>query len=142
MTDPTKQFHVADLVTITDGRLLSPRHMAAVYDVIDFVTGQPHMTHQLPRAMGTVRPELLRQHPWLADVEIPDGLSRMADVKAWAAWAAETYGEMHEVEQMPDGAYVGRDPIAELREMAPDTPVIGVDTETLQTFDPNPLGES
>lgn len=122
----TKTYHVADLFSVYSGCLLTLRGVEAIYDVVDFVTGQPHMTHQLPRAMEqTVGPELLRQHPWLADIETPD-VSTEAEVTTWSAWAADAYGEMHDVQALPEGAYVGREPFAELREMAPDLPIISV----------------
>jgi hypothetical protein len=59
----TKRYHVGGLLSVTDGRLVSPTHINGVYDVVDFVTGQAHMTHQLGRACDQVKPWLLRQHP-------------------------------------------------------------------------------
>lgn len=127
----TRSFHVGDLLSVTDGRLVSPDHIAGVYRVIDFVTGEEHMTHQLPRASRVVGPWILNQHPWLADVEfdfdIPDSASSdeaRGIVAAWLANAAAKHGERHDVEQMPLGMYVGRDPIAELSEMAPHAEII------------------
>lgn len=138
MTDrPSKEFHVGDLLSVTDGRLVSPNHIGGVYEVVDFVTGEAHMTHQLPRVCETVRPWLLDQHPWLADVvfdfEIPDGAEReeaQQIVFGWLAGVVATHGEMHEVTPMPLGMYVGREPIAELREMAPHAKVITIDPST------------
>lgn len=129
-----KSFHVGDLLSVTDGRLVSPSHIGGVYAVVDFVTGQEHMTHQLGRAAEAVRPWLLEQHPWLADVEfdyeIPPGTSNddaMMIIMAWLARVAAEHGEHHDVEPMPFGMYVGREPIAELRDMAPHAQIIGVD---------------
>ena len=137
----TKRFHLGDLVSVNSGVLVSPNHIGGVYDVVDFVTGQAHMTHQLPRASETVRPWLVQQHPWLTDVvidfTIPDGASRdeaWLIVSTWLEKATAQWGDYHEVESMPFGMYVGREPIAELREMAPHAQIIGVevpaDTET------------
>lgn len=130
----TKTFHLGDLLSVTDGRLVSPNHVGGVYQVVDFVTGQAHMTHQLPRASEAVAPWLLRQHPWLADVvfdfEIPDGSSNdeaRVIVTAWLARATAVHGEFHEVEAMPFGMYVGREPIAEIKEMAPHMKIIEVE---------------
>ncbi|MFC7344575.1 hypothetical protein [Saccharopolyspora griseoalba] len=114
---PQKKFHVADLVSITSGRVVSPRHIQAFYDVVDFVSGQKHWTHQLGRAAEeVVKPELLRQLPWLANIE-PPALKSEKDVNEWAESVAKQYGEMHAVVQMSTGAYVNRDPVAELIEM-------------------------
>jgi len=132
----SKSFHVGDLLSVTDGRLVSPSHIGGVYAVVDFVTGQAHMTHQLGRAAEVVRPWLLEQHPWLADVvfdyEIPPGTSNddaMLIIMAWLAGVAAEHGERHDVEPMPFGMYVGREPIAELREMAPHAQIISLDGE-------------
>lgn len=116
----TRSFHLGDLLSITDGHLVSPEHIAGVYKIVDFVTDQPHMTHQLPRAADEIRPWLLRQHPWLAQIQVPDGLDSETKVLTWLVKATDRWGAMHEVEQLPFGGYVGREPLAELEEMIPE----------------------
>jgi len=123
----SRTFHLGDLLSITHDYLVSPRHIDGVYDIINFVTGESHMTHQLPRACGVVKPWLLKQHPWLADVTIPDNLRSEDDVLSYLVKATAQWGANHEVEAMPLGMYVGREPIAELQEMAPNTPIIQVE---------------
>lgn len=130
----SKSFHLGDLVSVYTGTLVSPDHIGGVYNVCDFVGGQAHMTHQLPRASQAIRPWLLAQHPWLSDVEvnldIPDGADRdeaWLIVSTWLGQATARWGEHHEVEAMPFGMYVGREPIAELQEMAPHARVITLD---------------
>jgi hypothetical protein len=130
-----RTFHLGDLLSITDGKLVSPRHMDGVYDIVDFVTGEQHFTHQLIRASGVVKTWLLNQHPWLADVDvdfdIPKGATSdeaKAIVDAWLTEAVDKHGERHPVEPMPFGMYVGREPIAELRELAPHAQIIAVNT--------------
>lgn len=129
MNTDTRSFHIGDLITVVEGHLVSPDHMTGIYNVVDFVTGQEHMTHQLPRAAREVTPWLLEQHPWLADITVPDGLGGEAGVREWLAPVIEQYGERHEVRPLPDGAYVGREPIAELQEMAPHAQVITVQVD-------------
>jgi hypothetical protein len=121
------RFHLGDLLSITSGVLVSPSHIGGVYQVIDGITGQAHLTHQLPRASEEIRPYLLEQLPFLADVDVPRGFSSEAEVITWLAEATAQYGEYHEVTPMPFGAYVGREPIAELQEMAPGMEIIQVD---------------
>jgi hypothetical protein len=131
----SKAFHIGDLITVVTGRLVSPEHIVGVYNVVDFVTGQSHLTHQLPRACDEVKPELLRQHPWLAEITVPefdipaDATNAEAGqiVCSWLDGPIAEYGEMHEVEPMPFGTYVGREPIAELQEMAPHAQIITVE---------------
>ena len=126
----TRTFHLGDLITVVTGHLVSPNHIGAVYDVCDFVTGEAHMTHQLPRASKAITPWLLEQHPWLADIKVPNFAG--ADERAVFAWLDEQvarYGEQHEVRAMPLGMYVGREPISELREMAPNAQIVTVDLD-------------
>jgi hypothetical protein len=116
MIDRPAPFHLGDLLSVTDGRLLSPDHMDGVYRLVDHVTGQKHMTHQLPRAAEVVKPWLIEQHPWLDGLG-PAAGSDAGDLIAWLTWAVTEYGEFHDVEPMPFGMYVGREPIAEAEEM-------------------------
>lgn len=127
MTETVRDFHLGDLLTVTTGHLLSPRGVDGLYDIIDFVTGVPHYTHQLPRGADAVRPWLLEQHPWLADVVVPESaLESEATVLTWLATATAEHGEKHPARAMPEGAYVGRNPFTELAEMAPDAEIVVV----------------
>jgi hypothetical protein len=123
----TETFHLGDLLSITSGILVSPDRIGGVYRIVDFVTGQQHLTHQLPRASQVVKPWLIQQHPWLDEITVPSSLSSEAEVFGWLATATGRWGEHHEVTRMPFGMYVGRDPIAELREMAPHAQIIQVE---------------
>jgi hypothetical protein len=133
----TKTFHIGDLITVVTGRLVSPNHIGGVYEVCDHVTGEAHMTHQLPRASKTVTPWLIDQHPWLADITVPDfdipeDAPREAAeriVAEWLSGPAAHYGEHHEVKAMPFGMYVGQEPITELQEMAPHAQIITVEVD-------------
>lgn len=46
-----KLFDLADVLSITTGRLVSPRHMAGVYEIIDFFFGP-----NPPAAAGLLSP--------------------------------------------------------------------------------------
>ena len=122
-----RSFHLGDLVSVVTGRLVSPNRIGGVYDVCDFVTGEVHMTHQLPRAAKTITPWLLDQHPWLAGIDVPEWVCDEVTVRRWLADAAAQHGEFHDVTPMPFGMYVGREPITELREMAPNAQIIAVE---------------
>jgi hypothetical protein len=71
MTD-TRDFPLADILSITTGRLLSHRHMDGVYEILNHLTGDNLMTHQLPRAAETCRPALIAQHPFLVDLTVAE----------------------------------------------------------------------
>ncbi len=64
-----KKFHLGDVLSITTQRLVSPRHMVGVYDILNFMTGDNLFTHQLPRAANECKPYLLEQFPKLAEVD-------------------------------------------------------------------------
>lgn len=123
----TQSFHLGQLLTITDGKMVSPNHVAGIYDLVDFVTGEKHSTHQLPRAADVVKPWLLEQHPWLAEITVPSGLNSMEKVLGWLVGATEKWGANHDVEAMPLGMYVGREPLAEFKEMAPNAITVPVE---------------
>lgn len=115
----TQRFHLGDILTITTGRLVSPRGMDAVYDVLNWMTGDDLFTHQLPRAMDECQPHLLAQHPDLAGIKAPDFDAIRPDrAEAWiAAWLARRvaqFGEHREVAPLPAGEHTRIDPLAEL----------------------------
>lgn len=111
-----RAFHFGDLVSVVSGKLVSPEGISGIYAVVDFVTGAPHHTHQLPRASREITPWLIEQHPWLAEVKVPHWVHDNESLFRWLPTAVEQYGELHELEPMPEGRYVPRDPIVELAE--------------------------
>lgn len=106
----TREFHLGDILSITTERLVSPRHMDGVRDILDFMTGANLFTHQLSRACGEMKPRLLSQHPQLATVD--------ASVvsKAWLAEQCARYGETLMV-QAEHQFHQVKDPIAEAEEL-------------------------
>ena len=70
----TRTFHIGDILTITTGRLVSPRHVDGIYDILNFMTGDNLFTHQLPRGMDECAPSLREQFPDLAAIVVPDDL--------------------------------------------------------------------
>jgi hypothetical protein len=58
-------FHISDVLSITTGRLVSSRHMEGIYDILNFLTGDELLTHQLPRAAKECEPWLKTQFPQL-----------------------------------------------------------------------------
>lgn len=72
MSTDTRDFHLGDVLSVAHGWLVSPNHIGGVYEVLDFMEGWPHMTHQLPSACDRVRPDVLAQWPALADADAAD----------------------------------------------------------------------
>lgn len=96
-----RDFDLGDVLSVTTGRLVSPRHIAGVYDILGHVTGERLMTHQLPRACDQAKPGIIEQHPDLADVDVPSGLDSEEKVMEWLAVAKQTYGETRPIAAVP-----------------------------------------
>lgn len=107
-----KSFHISDLLSAYSGYLVSTRHMAGVYEVLNFLTGADLFTHQLPRAMDECRPWLYKQHPLLDGIDC-SGLNPES-LPAWVTRIVAQYGETLEIEPMPRGGFEHRDPVEEL----------------------------
>ncbi|MFF8178464.1 hypothetical protein [Streptomyces chartreusis] len=112
MTD-TRDFALADILTMTTGRLLSSRHMEGVYDIANWMTGDNLMTHQIPRAADACGKALLAQHPQLTDVAPPDDIDA-PDLMAWLSDTERQHGQHLPVAPLPPDAWEHRNPIEEL----------------------------
>ena len=122
-----REFHLGDILSISTGRLISPRGMGGVYDILNYMTGDDLFTHQLPRAAGECKPYLLDQMPWLAEIQLVDDFFG-DEVEDWGVWllcqVAER-GAHHPVWTTPMDDHDVIDPINELRDMVgPDKPII------------------
>ena len=115
MTD-SRTYALADVLTLTTGRLLSPRRIEAVYDLANWMTRDNLMTHQLPRAAEACGPALLTQHPQLDGVESPNDID-IPDLMAWLANAERVHGTELPVTPLPVGVWEYRNPIEELCDM-------------------------
>jgi len=121
----TRLYALADILTMTTGRLLAPRGMDAVYDLANWMTDDNLMTHQLPRAIKVCGPALLEQLPHLRGVEPPATIDA-TDIPSWIADAEREYGETLPVAPLPSGVWEYRDPIEELTEMVGPEKIIPV----------------
>ncbi|MGW6418832.1 DUF7736 domain-containing protein [Streptomyces sp. NPDC055055] len=112
--DQTRSFPLADVLSVTTGQLLSRRHMAGLYDLLGFMTGQDVYTHQLGTAADAAAPALKAQHPFLVDLQ-PPADSDPADLMAWLVNAEREHGESLAV--TPLTAWKQRDPIEDACDM-------------------------
>lgn len=91
-----RDFDLGDILSVTDGALVSTRHMDGVYDLLGFMTGGPITTIGLMWASTPCAKALLEQHPDLVNVRTPEW-DRSGDVKfqveAWLASVKIKYGE-------------------------------------------------
>lgn len=120
-----RDFHIGDILSVATGRLVSPRHIEGVYDILNFMTGDELFTHALPRAAEQCKPHLLQQHPQLEEVDASKVNER--NWKRWLGRQAVKYGSELPVEPLPLKDRTIKDPISELREKFPDKPIIGSD---------------
>lgn len=127
----TRQFHIGAIVSAATGILMpTPGYshpIAAVYEILNFMTGDSLFTHQLPRVGREVQPYLLEQHPFLRDVCNED----IAGDKCTAALKAlvEAHGEFLPVRPMHPEDHEVIDPIAELVHMNPTAQVIVINAD-------------
>jgi hypothetical protein len=131
----TKTFHIGDILSVTTGCLVSPRMVAGVHELLDWMTGEALMTHQLPRASRECEDNLRAQHPDLAAITVPDWTTIRRDqaetiVFGWVAEQVDRFGETREVTPLPPEDHTPIDPITELKMMRPDAQIIGIVTGT------------
>jgi hypothetical protein len=133
-----RDFHLGDILTVTTGMLVSPRHVYGVYDLLNFMTGDDIYTHQIPRVMKECGPWLIRQHPRLGGPDMDAEMRRLdallgddpgkeeaeAIVGAWLGRLVTRFGETLPVEPIPADDHDRIDPIAEAERMAPGRVVI------------------
>lgn len=113
-----RPYGLDDILSITTGRLLSRRHMTGLYDILNHMTGDSLMTHQLPRAATVCGPVLLDQHPQLRGVTPPKGDDiTQEELFAWLDRAEEEYGKTLPVQPVAPDAWESRNPIEELIDM-------------------------
>jgi hypothetical protein len=124
-----KEFHIGDILSVTSERLVSPRHVDGLYDLLGWMTGEKPMTHQLPRLAEECAPSLRKQFPDLAALEVPSGLNSEEAVLFWLGEQESVYGTRREVAPLPVGDHTVIDPIGEFRMTYPQVPIIGVRME-------------
>lgn len=123
----TRDFHIGDIISITDGALVSPRHIDGVCDILGWMTGETLFTHQLPRAGRECEDNLRAQHPDIAAIVFPDTVEHTeAGVSAWLDEQVAIYGETRPVAPLAKEDHTPIDPIAEFKMIAPDKPIIVV----------------
>lgn len=125
-----RDFHIGDILSVTTGRLVSPTHMEGVYNILNFMTGDSLMTHQLGRAAGQCKPHLLTQHPQLEEVDA-SGVNEK-NWKGWLGRQAVKYGAELPVEALPLKDRVVLDHIKELEDTYPGKKIISIDPEDLR----------
>lgn len=118
------EFPIGAVISITDGHLVAP--IGDVHALLDHMTGEPLMTHQLPRASRESEGSLREQHPELAAVSVPPDTDSWEKVDAFLAPLRARFGATVPVHPLPPGDHTRIDPITELRMLRPDAEIITV----------------
>lgn len=122
----TREFDLGDILSITTDRLVSPRHMEGVYDILNYMTGDNLFTHQLPRASRECQGPLLEQLPQLVNVDVPEEFEGKQHVEDWLFATKLIFGESLTVSPLATGRHEFRDPIMDADQMMGNRPVIVV----------------
>ena len=127
----SQEFHIGTVLSILTDKLLSPKHIGGVYEILEYMSGEKGlMTHQLIRVSDEVKPYLVQQHPELAKVVVPDGLNDWDSVFGWMDTELyDKFGEMIPVSPIPKEAHTMIDPISELSMRAPHMKIVVVEPE-------------
>jgi hypothetical protein len=123
----TKSFHIGTILSITDGKLVSPDHVRGIYEILGWMTGESLMTHQLPRVSREMEGQLRADFPDLAAITVPSGLRSEAAVLEYLASLEPQYGTHREVRKADRENHTQIDPIAEIKMIRPDLPIITLD---------------
>lgn len=89
------KFCIGDVLSITTGRLVSREGMDGVYKILNYMSGENLMTHQLPRVSRECKPVLLEQYPQLGEIDA-SGVNK-DNLEVWLAKQANKYSEYLEV---------------------------------------------
>jgi len=105
-----REFHITALVTAATGTFICRDGFSALHELLDYMTGDELLTHQLVLAAGAIKPDLYEQHPWLSDVTGVETVKDEATLETWTAAAAARWGEWHRLVPNP-AAWGSHDPI-------------------------------
>jgi hypothetical protein len=121
----TRAFPLADVLSITTGKLLTRGDGAALDDILNWMTRDHLAWWQAPRATDACTEALTAQHPFLADLLPPADLDQ-PDLYAWLVAAEERHGRELTIRQLDDWKH--QDPAQELLDRV----------ELCQLLEPNP----
>jgi hypothetical protein len=111
----TKNIHIGDILSIITGKLVSKDHIGGVYNICDWMTNTANMTHQLPRVMDEIKPQLQEDFPELTYIDVPaDEITDQESCNSWLDSLAEEYGTHREVRRLEEGKHEDIGPLTEL----------------------------
>lgn len=115
----TKSVHIGDILSVTTGRLVSPRHFHGLQQFLEWLAGEPVWTHQCIRVSEEANPWLREWFPDLATVEPPEDLGP-DNWEAWLQSVADEHGSHRDVPRLPESDHASIDPLLELQLVGAD----------------------
>ncbi len=122
----TKEFPTGDVLSIVTGYLVTPNGIGAVYEVLNWMTGESVYTHQIPRISKEARAVVLVAHPELAEACAEAKQVTRENWQQWLAIWTARYGEKIAVPKFTADEHKRIDPISELAEKVPPEKIIVV----------------
>lgn len=160
MNEP-RQFHIGDLISITDGHLLSPQGLRGVKELLEYMSGEENLLPMAwPRVADEVEPYLTKQFPVIAALRVPAticGCGSRKDTKCedwpgypsekeakvarqralyeWGERMAAEHGEWHTVQPLPPGVHQRLSPIEELLAGLSGTALVDVTARVMRAIE-------
>lgn len=110
-----------EIITAGTGKMCCS--VERLYAVMNHLTGSSLFTHQLPGAFRACEQWVLKQHPWL--LQLDDSKCTPETWRDWLADAEAKHGAHHRLDPMPGGVEQ-QDPLQELIGMVGREKVIAV----------------
>lgn len=88
--DGSRRFHVGDILSITTGKLTSPRGMDGIYDILGYMTDDSPFTTQLSRFAEECKPYLERQLGDAIKLEVPETVKDSLSLYKWLHTVTES----------------------------------------------------
>jgi hypothetical protein len=121
-----KTFPLGAVLTVYGHKMVAD-DIGHVYELLNYMTRDNLFTHQLPRAAKMCRPELLKQHPFLAETD-DSGVNR-ENWREWRDKQVAKYGETLSVSRLPADDYEHKDAFEEACEKVGADRVITIEIE-------------
>lgn len=115
----TKDFPTLDALSALTGSLVTPRGIGAVYEVLNFMTGESVYTHQIPRISREAQAFMLKRLPDLATTYSEADQVTPENYRTWQVTWLARHGETMTLARMGIEDHEPIDPVSELAEMVP-----------------------
>ena len=110
----TKEFPLADVIGAVTGYLLGP--ISGIYEISQFMSGEPIWTHQLPRICREICSVVLTQHPQLSPIIIEAPMVTCDNWQEMLAGWRQRFGETLPLHPMSLHEHERIDPLSEAAE--------------------------